>query len=217
MTTLLVIAKAPVPGFAKTRLCPPATPEQAADLAAACLLDTLDAVRATPGTHPVVAMTGDLAAARRCGELRAALQECEVISQRGDGFPARLAAAHADTAARHPGRPVLQIGMDTPQITPELLAGATARLRGADAVFGPAADGGWWAIGFRDPRVGALLAEVPTSLSDTCDRTRKALLDRGLRVGELPVLTDVDSMADARAVLVGAPRGRFAAAFGQLS
>ncbi|MFC7339961.1 TIGR04282 family arsenosugar biosynthesis glycosyltransferase [Saccharopolyspora griseoalba] len=216
MTALLVVAKAPVPGLAKTRLCPPATPEQAADLAAACLLDTLDAVRATPGAHPVVAMTGELAAARRRGEVRAALRECEVIPQRGDGFPARLAAAHADTAARHPGRPVLQIGMDTPQVTPELLARAADGLRGADAVFGPATDGGWWAIGFRDPRAGALLAGVPTSAPDTGERTREALHDRGIRVAELPELTDVDSMADARTVLAGTPRGRFAAALGPL-
>ena len=63
---LLVVAKAPVPGLAKTRLCPPATPAQAAEIAAAALLDTLDAVYAVPGALPAVALTGDLGAAVRC-------------------------------------------------------------------------------------------------------------------------------------------------------
>lgn len=52
MTVLLVVAKAPVPGAVKTRLCPPATAAQAARIAAAALRDTLDAVRATPGVTP---------------------------------------------------------------------------------------------------------------------------------------------------------------------
>ncbi|GAA2362167.1 DUF2064 domain-containing protein [Saccharopolyspora halophila] len=216
MTALLVVAKSPVPGQVKTRLCPPATPERAADIAAACLLDTLEAVRATPGVRPVVAMTGSLDAARRSVELRSQLRECLVIEQRGNGFPARLAAAHADAAARFPGRPVLQIGMDTPQLTPEVLTEACAGLERTEAVFGPADDGGWWAIGFPDPRAAALLADVPTSLGDTGDRTRKALADNGLRVHELREMTDVDTIADARAVSALAPRGRFAAALGGL-
>lgn len=212
MTALLVVAKAPVPGLAKTRLCPPVTPEQAAELAAASLLDTLDAVHSTPGAQPVVALTGDLDDAARATELRERFARGTLLGQRGEGFPQRLAAAHADTAAAHPGLPVLQIGMDTPQVTAELLADACHRLVGADAVYGPAADGGWWAIGFRDPRLAGLLADIPTSRPDTGRRTLNALRTAGVRVDALPELVDVDTMHDACAVASGVPRTRFAAA-----
>lgn len=212
MTALLVIAKAPVAGLAKTRLTPPASPADAADLAAAALLDTLDAVLATPGVRPVVALTGDVAAAARAGDVAEALSRCAVIAQRGDGFPARLANAHADVAARFPGEAVVQIGMDTPQVTPALLAAAVAGLDRADAVLGRAVDGGWWALGLRDPRWASVLRGVPTSRADTGKRTRDALADAGRSVLPLPALSDVDTIADVAAVAATAAGTRFAEA-----
>jgi glycosyltransferase A (GT-A) superfamily protein (DUF2064 family) len=212
MTCLLVVAKAPVPGLAKTRLCPPATPEQAADIAAAALLDTVAAVAGTEGVVPVVAMTGDPALACRAPELREALSGIAVIPQRGNGFPARLANAHADVARLFPGRGVVQIGMDTPQVSAELLGDAVRGLADHDAVLGLAEDGGWWALGLRDPARAALLADIPTSLPDTGSRTYLALCHSGALVGSLPTLSDVDTMADAVAVAARAPGGRFAAA-----
>lgn len=214
-TVLLVVAKAPVPGQAKTRLTPPATPRQAAAIAAVSLLDTLRAVRATPGTSPVVALTGRIDHAVRADELRAELAGMTVLAQRGDSFAARLAAAHADAAAALPGRPVLQIGMDTPQVTTELLAGCADALHrpgGPDAVLGPATDGGWWALGVVDARHAALLHGVPMSRPDTGARTLAALRAAGLRVELLPELTDVDHMAQARQVAGQLPGSEFAAA-----
>ncbi|GHF98574.1 MULTISPECIES: TIGR04282 family arsenosugar biosynthesis glycosyltransferase [Amycolatopsis] len=211
---LLVVAKAPVPGFAKTRLCPPATPAQAAEIAAASLLDTLEAVCAVPGALPVVAMTGDLGAAARPVEIGMALRHVTTIPQRGADFGARLANAHADAAEVHAGLPVLQIGMDTPQVTPESLAAAAAPiLRGGhDAVLGPAADGGWWALGLAEPRHAQVLADVPMSREDTGIRTLRALVACGLRPAGAARLSDVDTMADARAVAAACPDGRFARA-----
>ncbi|ONI90613.1 glycosyltransferase involved in cell wall biogenesis [Actinosynnema sp. ALI-1.44] len=206
MTCLLVIAKAPVSGLAKTRLCPPATPDEAADIAAAALLDTLDAVLAVPDVTPVVAFTGDLRRAARRQELTDALARTTVIPQRGNTFADRLANAHADVAALGP---VLQIGMDTPQVTPTLLTGAIERLEELDGVLGHASDGGWWALGLRDPHEAAALRDVPMSQPDTGRRTWLALSH--LRIGHLPVLSDVDTMADATRV-AGQTSGRFAAA-----
>lgn len=215
---LLVIAKAPVPGFAKTRLCPPATPEQAAEIASASLLDTLDAVLATPGTLPVVAMTGEVRHAARSRELGALLRRVAVIPQRGDDFGQRLANAHADVRERHPGTPVLQIGMDTPQISPRLLGTAADGLRaGEQAMLGPAFDGGWWALGLGDPAHAVVLTSIPMSTSDTYRKTRSALKDVGLLISTLPPLSDVDMMAEARAVAHLAPFGRFARAVNALS
>jgi glycosyltransferase A (GT-A) superfamily protein (DUF2064 family) len=109
--------------------------------------------------------------------------------------------------------------MDTPQVGADLLADAAARLCGegllceaVDAVLGPATDGGWWALGLRDPRVATAVATVPTSRADTGARTLAALRAAGLRVGLLPELTDVDTAADAITVSTAAAGTRFAAA-----
>ncbi|WP_328448624.1 MULTISPECIES: TIGR04282 family arsenosugar biosynthesis glycosyltransferase [unclassified Amycolatopsis] len=211
---LLVVAKAPVPGFAKTRLCPPATPVQAAEIAASALLDTLDAVCAVPGAEPVVAMTGDLGAATRGAEIGLALRRTTVIPQRGWDFGARLANAHADAAAVHAGLPILQIGMDTPQVTPGSLAATIAPVlrNSRDSVLGPAADGGWWALGLTDPRAAQALAGVPMSRDDTGERTLRALITCGLEPWQATELSDVDTMADARGVALECPGSRFAGA-----
>ena len=233
---LLVLAKSPVTGLAKTRLCPPASPSDAAAIAAAALLDTLDAVAAVPGTRVMVAWTGELADAHRADELRRALAGTERFAQSDGPLGRRIADAHAEVARRAPGSAVLQIGMDTPQLDADALAAAIAPLRWADrtgvapraavlgplrgagsaagepldAVLGPALDGGWWALGLRDPRQAAAVAEVPMSRSDTGELTHRALLAAGLRVGTLPALRDVDDAEDARIVAAEAPRGRFA-------
>ncbi len=210
---LLVVAKAPVSGEAKTRLCPPATPEQAAQLAAASLLDTLDAVLAVPETVPVVALGGDLRDAALGHELAGKLAHATVIPQRGPTFAHRLCHAHADAGALRPGVPVLQIGMDTPQVHAGLLAHAAGKLRsaaGPPAVLGPATDGGWWSLGLRDPALARVLEDVPMSHQDTGERTRAALEKAGACPILLTELSDVDFMADARGVADSTPDSRFA-------
>jgi glycosyltransferase A (GT-A) superfamily protein (DUF2064 family) len=217
MTLLLVVAKAPVAGLAKTRLCPPATLEQAAGIAAAALLDTLDAALCAPASAVVVALTGDPRRAARGSELAGALARTTVIPQRGTDFGDRLANAHLDTALQFAGQPVLQIGMDTPQLS---APGPRAQLHdalasldsGSSALLGPALDGGWWALGLADPQHAVALRGVPMSRPDTGARTRTALRARGLAVHLLAQLSDVDTAEDARAVAHAAPHGRFAAA-----
>jgi uncharacterized protein len=210
--TIIVLAKAPVPGRVKTRLCPPATPAEAADVAAAALLDTLDAAAAVPGCRTLVALTGDLADAARRADLAEALDRVERTTQRGAGLGERIVAAHADAARRFPGSPALLIGMDTPQVSPGLLAEGVRRLDEAEAVLGLATDGGWWALGLRDPAAAAPVAAVPTSRSDTGERTLAAVRGIGLRVAPLPELTDVDTAVEAVAVAAAVPGSRFAAA-----
>ncbi|MGA8461274.1 MAG: DUF2064 domain-containing protein, partial [Streptosporangiaceae bacterium] len=145
-TTLLVIAKQPVPGRVKTRLVPPCTYQQAAGLAEAALADTLHTVLALPARRRVLVLDGRPGPWLPPG--------FEVVPQRGGPLDERLAAAFA--AARGPA---LLIGMDTPQVTPGLL---TVDWAAADAYFGPAADGGFWALGLRAPDP-ALLRGVPMS------------------------------------------------------
>jgi len=208
---VLVMAKAPVPGFAKTRLAATVGPRAAADLATDSLLDTLAAAAGT-GWPVVVAFTGDLDSVPRADELRAALGRCLVIGQRGRGLAERLAAAHAD-AAVVAGRPtaVVQIGSDTPQVTSADLVAAHDRLAGHDAVLGPARDGGWWLLATRQPAVADCLVSVPMSRPDTGVRTMRALGTAGWRTGRTRRLRDVDTARDAEAVAGLAPASRFAA------
>jgi rSAM/selenodomain-associated transferase 1 len=197
---VVVLAKAPVPGRVKTRCCPPCSPEQAAALAEAALVDTLNTVVVTPARRRVLVLEGEPGPWLPRG--------VDVVAQRGAGLDERLAAAFDDV-----GGPALLVGMDTPQVTADLLARSAELLLtdGTDAVLGPAADGGFWAVGLRhpDPR---LFLGVPMSRPDTGAHQRTRLHRHGLRVRSLPMLVDVDDIATAGAVAALVPASQFAAA-----
>ncbi|WP_072690222.1 TIGR04282 family arsenosugar biosynthesis glycosyltransferase [Rhodococcus marinonascens] len=210
---VLVVAKAPVPGFAKTRLATEIGDTRAADLAAASLLDTLDAVAAADVTHRVVAMTGDLDRAVGTEDITSALRGFTVIQQRGGSFAERLVHAHAD-AFRAFAVPILQIGMDTPQVSAALLEESAAILtQQKRCVLGPAEDGGWWVLGVPDAVMAEAILPVPTSRPDTGRLTRDALVASGAEVVDLPMLRDVDYAADVGPVADECPASsRFRAA-----
>ncbi|BBX65094.1 hypothetical protein MSAS_42680 [Mycobacterium saskatchewanense] len=209
--TVLVVAKAPEPGRAKTRLAATVGDRLAAEIAAAALLDTLDAVAAAPVAARVVAMTGDLDAAAGGAEIRQRLESFAVIPQRGDEFADRLANAHADAGSGGGGHPVLQIGMDTPQVTADLLADCARELLETQSVLGLAHDGGWWVLGVSAPATAECLRRVPMSRSDTGELTLKALRDHGVDVAQVERLFDVDVAGDVAAVRDACgPGSRFA-------
>ncbi len=208
--TLVVIAKAPVAGRAKTRLATAVGEQAAADIAAATLLDTLDAVYATPVQSRVVALTGDLGMASSSCQIRSRLRDLPVVEQRGNDFSARLANAIADAAATAGARPVLLIASDTPQVTAGLLAECAEALLSTDVVFGLARDGGWWVLGVTDPTMAECLNSIPTSRADTGPATLEALRDKGLAVTLVAELSDVDTVDDVAVVRAQcAPESRF--------
>jgi glycosyltransferase A (GT-A) superfamily protein (DUF2064 family) len=203
---VLVLAKTPVAGRVKTRLCPPCTPTEAAEVAAAALADTLAAVVACGAGRRILALDGAPGSWIPPG--------FEVVAQRGDGLAERLGAAWSDA-----GGPGLQIGMDTPQVTPVLLDASLARLdavmsarngTGDVAVLGPAPDGGWWSIGLSRAEP-AVFAGVPMSTADTGRAQRARLAELGWDVTDLPTLRDIDTMADLQAVARSIPGSRTAA------
>ncbi len=192
LTTILVIAKAPVPGRVKTRLCPPCTPEEAASLAEGALIDTLNTAINTPADHHVIALDG------YPGEwLPSGFQ---IFAQRGDGLDERLAAAFADVfATEAEAQRVVLIGMDTPQITTQDLIAARDMLATHDAVIGLAEDGGWWCIGLQ-ARNDDVFIGVPMSLETTGVQQLRRLSHHKLSVAHLRKLRDVDTFTDAVAV-----------------
>ncbi|MGW7257541.1 TIGR04282 family arsenosugar biosynthesis glycosyltransferase [Streptomyces sp. NPDC054834] len=203
--TLLVIAKEPVPGRVKTRLTPPYTPREAAALAEAALADTLHTMLQVPARRRILVLHGTPGPWLPPG--------FEVAPQASGGLDERIAAAFAlcDDS------PSLLVGMDTPQLTPDLLA--PVGRDGHDAWFGPATDGGFWALGFADPtRAGALVRGVPMSTDRTGAIQRRRLAEAGLTVGDLSPLRDVDTAADAASVAACCtPGSRFAATLASLA
>ncbi|MGW1545844.1 TIGR04282 family arsenosugar biosynthesis glycosyltransferase, partial [Streptomyces sp. NPDC002346] len=137
----------------------------------------------------------------------------DVVAQSSGGLDERLAAAFAGCTG-----PALLIGMDTPQITAAHLAPALSpdAWDDCDAWFGPADDGGFWALGLAAPDP-ALVRGVPMSVPQTGAVQRQRLVDAGLTVRDLPRLRDVDTAADAAHVAAAAPRGEFAAALARLT
>ena len=202
---VLVMAKAPVAGLVKTRLCPPCTPEEAAAIATAALVDTLTAVANSSATRRVIALDGEPGPWLPAG--------FEVIPQRGDSFEERLEDAWSAVDGA-----CVQIGMDTPQITASHLDNALDALGYASAALGPAADGGWWALALRQPQPGAFTG-VAMSTERTGHEQEARLQSFGLDVIHLPVLIDIDTISDLLAVVRDAPTtltARQAATFGLL-
>ena len=201
---VIVLAKEPVPGRVKTRLCPPCTPAAAALLAEAALADTLDAACASGADRVVLALDGS--PGPWCPRL------VEIVDQGSGGLDQRLTRAWSATRG-----PALQVGMDTPQVSAGELDHGMDRLMApdVDAVLGPATDGGWWAIGLRRPHPLAFTG-IPTSRPDTGRRQHERLQALGLRTSPLGTHTDVDCWADAIAVADRWPDNRFAAAVQRL-
>ncbi|WP_244502394.1 TIGR04282 family arsenosugar biosynthesis glycosyltransferase [Streptomyces oceani] len=203
---LLVIAKEPVPGRVKTRLVPPYTPTEAAELAAAALEDTLEVVARVPARRRVLVLSGSTGPWLPTGA------GFEVVPQATGGLDERIAAAFALCDG-----PALLLGMDTPQLTAELLAPVTGPRAwdDCDAWFGPAVDGGFWALGLAVPDP-ELARGVPMSTPHTGAAQRRRLVDAGLRVRDLPRLRDMDTAPDA-AEIARQASGGFAARHAELA
>jgi rSAM/selenodomain-associated transferase 1 len=184
-----VLAKAPLPGFAKTRLIPALGAEGAALLQARLVEHAVETVCAaclgpvtlwaTPDeSHPlfqaIKARFGVALARQDGGDLGARMLTA-------------MAAAHA---------PALIVGTDCPALTSEHLRAAADILReGADAAIIPADDGGYVLIGMRAP-VRALFSGMRWSAPSVLDETRRRLRDLGLTWREPVTLWDLDLPED---------------------
>jgi len=188
---VIVFAKAPRPGHAKTRLIAALGAVGAARLAErmlhAAVAQALEAdvgpveLCVTPhANHPALA--------------RAARSGAVTLAEQGDGdLGQRMARAFDRVLAVH--RRAVLIGTDAPELDAPYLRGAAAALRDAGAVFGPTADGGYALVGLRQAAPG-LFAGMRWSHGQVMAQTRERIAACGLRHVELPLLHDIDEPAD---------------------
>ena len=200
---VLVVAKAPGGGRSKTRLVPPLDATEAAALHEALLLDTVAACRReATDVRILFADAGDRE------PLEALLPGVPLVHQEGRG----LADALRFGFARHlPDGPVAIVSSDVPGLPRGALTSSFAALAGgADVVLGPALDGGYWLIAMRNAHEQPFV-EIPWSTPAVCSVTRSRCADAGLRVVELALWRDLDTLVDLAFALRadelgGAPR-----------
>jgi rSAM/selenodomain-associated transferase 1 len=195
-TTVMIFAKAPVPGTVKTRLIPVLGPVGAAQLAVRMLENALQIAAdarlgpvqlycAPDAEHPALR-----AAATHAGASR--------FAQGSGDLGERMRSAVAAALQLSPR--ALLLGTDCPALEAGILREADAALvAGSDSVFVPTADGGFALTGFRREALAAIdeiFVEIPWSTSAVMSSTRDQLSRAGLRWTELATLVDVDEPAD---------------------
>lgn len=191
---LLVFARAPEAGKAKTRLIPVLGPADAAALHAGLTERTLQTAsghgfEVQLWCHPDTRHTFFRYCAERFG--------VTLHRQRGGDLGARMDYA-LGTALQHCDRAVL-VGTDCPGLGSDDLNTAFAALRGgADAVFGPAHDGGYYLVGLRQP-APALFAGIDWGSARVLSQTRDRAQTLGLDVRLLASRSDLDTAADLEA------------------
>ncbi len=183
-----LIAKVPEVGRVKTRLCPPLTLPEAAEMAAAMLTDTL-AAAASSGADPWCVYDGDERVLVRHLQL-----PVPVLRQTGGGLEARLEAAQADLFARGYDQVIL-LGADCPTVSGAYLRQAIGALVDVDLVLGPAMDGGYTLIGTNAPSP-ALFDGVPMSTDRVLTDTLERAVQQRLQVRLLAWRHDLDTVAD---------------------
>ena len=186
--TVLIVAKAPASGRSKTRLVPPLSPGQAAELHEALLLDTLAACRAEVDDVRILYAAADDAPA-----LVRLAPDVQLIRQSGRGLADALRLGIEQHIS---DGPVAIVSSDVPGLPPGSITAAFRALTdGADVVLGPALDGGYWLIAMREPHEEPF-RDIPWSTPAVLAVTRRRCEVAGLRVVELSPWRDVDTLVD---------------------
>lgn len=190
--TLLVVAKQPAPGQTKTRLCPPLTSFQAAELYECFLRDTLDAMREVPGVEPVIGYLPDDAQ----DYFHQLAPDMSLIRQRGSSLGERLDDLLKQAITGGSQKAVV-MDSDSPTLPADYLSMAFEQLTETDVVLGPTTDGGYYLIGVKQPQP-RLLRQVQMSTSHVLADTLALAKASSLSVSLLPTWYDVDTIADLR-------------------
>jgi hypothetical protein len=186
------MAKAPEAGRTKTRLCPPLTPQQAADLYAACARDVIENALALASAETFVAVTPP----EGRDYFERAAPGVAVLPVEGATIGRCLDAALTELLAR--GHPcAAAVSSDSPDLWPEVMARGIELLNESDVVFGPSHDGGYYFVGLKSPAYELFSDEIAWSTEAVLAQSLARAEAAGLSVGLLPALvTDVDTAAD---------------------
>lgn len=181
-----IFAKEPVPGRVKTRLCPPLSPEQAAELYRTCLQETVAAM-ADVAAERVIIYDGDATFfASTFPGLRLVRQSDGDLGQRIDRALHQFLATGYQAAAL--------IGSDSPDLPASLVAQAFAALADCDLAVAPARDGGYVLIG-ESRHSPELFRDMPWSSTKLWQATRQRAAELGLNCCELATWEDLDDLA----------------------
>jgi uncharacterized protein len=191
--TVVVMAKAPLAGFAKTRLAPALGAVGAAALAERMLKRTV-AAALDAGLGPVVlCCTPDASHPAFVAQASDAKGRVVLAVQAGGDLGERMERALAPHLSH--GQRALLVGTDAPAIDAAMLARAASSLDAADAVFVPTLDGGYALVGLREPQP-SLFQGMQWSVASVMDATRARATRAGLRIAELAPVADIDDPAD---------------------
>jgi rSAM/selenodomain-associated transferase 1 len=206
MCALAVMTKAPRAGQVKTRLIPPLTPDEAAQLNRCFLRDTAAAIASAAGktTRGIAAYTPVGAEADYIDILP---RDFNLLPQHGNGFDERLTNA-AEDLFRIGFASVCLIDSDSPTVSAENYAQAAKSLTadGDRVVLGPSDDGGYYLIGLKQTH-RRLFEEIDWSTERVLNQTIERAADLKLAVELLPTGYDVDDRTALRRLcdeLVGA-------------
>jgi rSAM/selenodomain-associated transferase 1 len=192
---LLIFAKEPRAGDAKTRLCPPLTPAQAATLYAAMIQDVLALTVDLPEVERWLCYTpGPMAAAYFEGSAAG----LHLHAQEGTDLGARLVHAFAAAFAAGASQ-VAVIGTDAPDLPPAFIEQCFAHLTASttDAVFGPSLDGGYYLLGL-DREQPCLFTDIPWSSTSVLATSLQRADSARIRTALLPPWNDLDTVADLK-------------------
>jgi len=202
---VVIMAKLPVPGTTKTRLCPPLTPDQAAELSEALLKDTVRLVSSVRGIEMAVAVSPTSAV----DQMRQLLPGCaRIFAVEGASIGDCLSSA-MDRLFSEGFYRVAALNADSPTLPAAYLEQAAKLLESHDVVLGPAEDGGYYLIGLRRPQP-RLFEGIAWSTDQVASQTLARAAALGLTVARLPGWYDVDTPAELerlRKELVTQPRG----------
>lgn len=193
-TLALIFAKYPTPGAVKTRMTPPLTPEEAAELHLASLRAVCENLPTNTGLEPVLVATPD-----ECGDQMVDLLAGNVseVWPQGDGDLGDRLSRAADRAFEAGADSVLLLGADSPTLPPEYICEAVSALATDDAVLGSTHDGGYYLLGLRR-RIPTIFERINWGTSEAADQTRERATEAGVELAELRIWYDLDRFGDLR-------------------
>jgi rSAM/selenodomain-associated transferase 1 len=202
---LVIFGKAPIPGQVKTRLCPPLTGDEAATLQGTLVLDVVERSRAverqldrflacSPSReHPFF-------------KVMEGRHGVKLLDQVGPDVGARMAQVFEELF-KLGYRKVVMVGTDVPTLQPSSLLEAHKLLDDHDLVLGPAQDGGYFLIGLTRP-IPDLFQDIPWSTDQVRALTLKKAEALGLKVAQLAMGRDLDTVEDLTALASLVPSGK---------